>query len=86
MSHLDHAKIVFNHVADEQENKGIQKYGQALDPLDDYNWLEMAVEEQVDGFKYLTAEMEKRAYIVSMIRTVTDDPYINHLLDRLEGK
>lgn len=83
--HLEHTKDEFIKVANSQERKGIEKYGKPLDALDNYDWLEMALEEQVDGTKYLVAEMEKRKFVVGKIRKLTDDVEINHWLDVLEG-
>lgn len=90
--HLERTKDKFNEVAVEQERKGILKYGQPLNPLDDYCWLSMALEEQVDGTKYLIAEMEKRKFIVNKIRKLLDykensvsKTEINFWLDKLEG-
>lgn len=88
--HLQTVKDKFGQVADSQENKGIEKYGQPLNPLDTYDWLEMALEEQVDGTKYLIAEMEKRKFIAHKIRRALEYNHyyteINHWLDVLEGK
>src|SRR5690554_3554435 len=39
----------FSEVATTQEEKGIKKYGHELRPLDNYDWLEMAMEELVDA-------------------------------------
>ena len=91
--HLETTKKAFAEVADSQECKGIEKYGKPLDPLDNYNWLKMAAEEQVDGYKYLVAEMEKRKFVVNKIRNLlegrTDAIHaeeINFWLDELEGE
>lgn len=89
--HLNKTIKEFKEVAYSQEVKGINKYGKPLDPMDNYNWLQMALEEQVDGAKYLIAEMEKRKFIVKKIRTLLEyKPYdfteIYHWLDVLEGK
>lgn len=96
MKHLENTVVDFTERAYEQENKGIKKYGKALDPLDDYDWLTMAAEEQVDGYKYLLAEMEKRKYIASEIREIIDlhendiDPFylgkMHDLLNQLTGE
>lgn len=89
---LELAKDKFIQTANSQERKGIQKYGQPLNPLDDYDWLEMAIEEQTDGFKYLVAEQEKRKFVVGKIRKLLEfkdnsvsRTEINHWLDVLEG-
>jgi|SRR5690625_4111655 len=64
----------FVKVAESQERKGIEKYGQRLDPLDNkHDFLEMALEEQVDGFKYLHAEINKRKYALGMIRGILSE-------------
>src|SRR5690625_7917232 len=75
MEHLHNTLIKFSQVAHEQEEKGIAKYGKPLDPADDYDWIEMAIEEQVDGFKYLLAEKrirefkrQKRKLVIDKIR------------------
>ena len=90
--HLETTKKAFAEVADLQEGKGIIKYGKPLDPLDNYDWLKMAAEEQVDGYKYLVAEMEKRKFIVNKIRKLMEYKSewvhygeIMHWLDELEG-
>ncbi len=90
-AHLEHTKDEFIKVANSQERKGIEKYGKSLDPMDDYDWLEMALEEQVDGTKYLVAEMEKRKVVAERIRTIAErcdyqvKVEILHWLDVLEG-
>ena len=66
-----------------QDTKGFKKYGQYLAHLDDYDWMEMASEEMVDGFKYLIAEKHKRGHIVAQIRALTDNEEIRELLDKL---
>ena len=93
MKHLHDTLIDFAHVANEQEKKGIKKYGQPLDPDDSYDWLEMAKEEQVDGYKYLLAEQVRRNRVIDDIRQIIKtgvhpDVYekINSLLNELEGR
>lgn len=86
MNHLNSSIKMFNLVAKEQEEKGMEKYGQPLKPLDDYCWLNMAAEELVDGFKYLHAEQVKRFYVCNEIKKRTDDKEIHSLLGLLEGK
>lgn len=93
MQHLKNSIKSFEKVAIDQEYKGLEKYGQALNPLDDYCWLEMAQEEAVDLYKYLEAEKEKRKFVVDKIRSLLDDTShvaakleIESLLDVLEGK
>lgn len=44
-----------------QDEKGIEKYNQALDPMDSkYDWLNMATEELADCLKYFKAEQVRR--------------------------
>ncbi|RDW21020.1 hypothetical protein CWR48_04195 [Oceanobacillus arenosus] len=90
--HLSRSIDSFADVATSQEEKGIVKYGKPLDPLDKYDWLQMAKEELVDGFKYLEAEHVKRQQIVIRIRKLVvlmhhqfAKAEINALLDELEG-
>lgn len=58
----------FAETARAQEEKGIAKYGHELQPLDHkWDWLEMAKEELVDAFKYLSAERERRDVLITEI-------------------
>src|SRR5690625_3510924 len=79
---LEIAKDRFIQTANAQERKGIQKYGQPLNPLDNYCWLDMAMEEQTDGFKYLVAEQEKRKFVVAKIRKLLE--YKNNSVSKTE--
>jgi hypothetical protein len=55
----------FTKVATSQEMKGLDKYGEALNPLNDaWDWLNMAEEEMIDGYKYLVAERTRRDFIL----------------------
>lgn len=83
VSHLVDSVKNYTEKAMDQEVKGIHKYGKALDPHDDYDWLEMAKEELADAYKYLHAEHVKRKYIVAEIRKLTDNSEIHQLLNRL---
>lgn len=93
----EHVKVSlekFTEIVNEQEQKGINKYDQPIDPLDHrYDWLQMAMEEQVDGFQYLMAEYRKRQMITSKIRSLLNYApneftrmEILHWLDLMEGK
>lgn len=63
-----------------QDEKGMKKYGQALDPYDEkYDWLQMAEEELADMVKYFKAEQYKRDYV---IRTVMK--HIEHVQNHAE--
>lgn len=81
MTFLQKTSKFFSLLAEQQELKGIKKYSKELDPLElKYDWLQMASEEQVDGFKYLHAEMEKREFITvkikgTLINQVDDNIY-----------
>lgn len=75
-----------------QSQKGLEKYGQPMDPLDNYNWLQMAKEELVDGHQYLKAEEIKRNFVCNKIRGLLNykensvsKTEILHWLDVLEG-
>ena len=58
----------FSKTARTQEMKGIEKYGHELQPMENkYDWLEMAKEELIDGFKYLAAEQERRDKLIAGI-------------------
>ncbi|EJL40774.1 hypothetical protein PMI08_04241 [Brevibacillus sp. CF112] len=47
---------LFTRVVDAQDDKGYDKYGKTIDAADGYDWNAMALEEAVDGLKYLTKE------------------------------
>lgn len=84
--HLHNTIEEFDYVANRQEEKGIAKYGKPLDPMDNYDWLEMANEELVDAYKYFMAEKVKRQHCINKIRQLTNDSSIHILLDELEGR
>ena len=69
----------FSEVALKQEEKGIKKYGKELNPNNvdpetnqPYDWIEMAEEEFVDGFKYLFAERKRRDEVLKNIKEMTE--------------
>lgn len=78
----------------DQAQKGLEKYGQAMNPLEsNRDWLHMAKEEQVDGHQYLKAEEIKRNFVCDKIRKIltykdnsVSKTEILHWLDVLEGK
>lgn len=83
----------FKEMLDYQNKKGLAKYGQPLNPMDNYDWTNMALEENIDQFQYLYAEQVKKKYVINEIReiirynvTPTVHDQINSLLDLLEGK
>ena len=66
----------FAETAHSQEEKGIEKYGHELQPLDNkWDWLEMAKEELVDAFKYLSAERERRDALLDVISDCVESAY-----------
>jgi hypothetical protein len=66
MTFLHKVLTQFNQAATAQELKGLEKYGHELQPMDPkWDWLKMAKEELVDGFKYLAAEQERREIILT---------------------
>lgn len=98
LAHLEHTKDEFIKTANSQERKGILKYGKPLEPMDDYDWLDMEFEELVDAVKYnraakrkLLTEKNEREFVIERIRTITErcdyqaKMEINHWLDVLEG-
>lgn len=101
MSFLEKTKSVFNFVATKQENYGIKKYGHELQPHDSrHDWLNMTIEEMVDGFKYLVAERERRdenlKQIINLTNLIADGlsesdlgcseyKYIRTLLESVQG-
>lgn len=61
-----------------QDEKGMDKYGQALDPFDTkYDWLEMAEEELADLIKYFKAEQHKRNFILKEILEIVVETSID---------
>lgn len=50
----------FMSIAFSQEDKGVKKYGKMLDPKDSYDWIQMAEEEMVDGWKYIQCARDSR--------------------------
>ena len=92
--HLNHTIKEFTDVAESQEfDKGIPKYGKPLDPLDNYDWLDMEFEELVDAIKYNRAEKVKRNFAIGKIRYLSEthcdagaNEEIKFWLDFMEGK
>ena len=50
-----------------QDEFGLKKYNQYLNPMDSYDWLNMAFEEYVDLGKYIEAERYRRDVILSNV-------------------
>ncbi|MCM3600658.1 hypothetical protein M3175_07940 [Robertmurraya korlensis] len=50
-----------------QDMVGVQKYGKPLSHLDNYNWLEMFLEEMADGLKYIQCEMERKNDLIKIL-------------------
>jgi hypothetical protein len=49
---------IFSYLVDKQDKKGWEKYNKTIDDAsdEDWDWVEMALEEAVDGMKYLVKE------------------------------
>lgn len=70
---LNKAMESFNLLAEQQELKRTKKYGQELDALDfKYDWLQMAQEELVNGYKYFEAERMRRKFIIGKIEKILE--------------
>ena len=52
----------------QQDEFKVKKYGVALDHSHKYDWLKMLQEELADGLKYLQCEMERKEYIISLLK------------------
>lgn len=50
-----------------QDEFGLEKYGKPLDPMDDYDWLDMAEQEIADMIKYFNCERERRDYFIGKV-------------------
>ncbi|MCM3454428.1 hypothetical protein M3685_10775 [Heyndrickxia oleronia] len=74
----------------QQDDFGVKKYGVALDHSHKYNWLKMLQEELADGLKYLQCEMERKEYVISLLKAGvrSDEPktFIEVALDLLTIK
>ena len=80
MSFVDVANEEFTRVNEDQESKGIEKYGHSMKPLEPkWDWLQMAKEEFVDGFKYLVAESERRNFYINLALTEIHALQSSHL-------
>lgn len=49
------------------DEKGVVEYGKPLDPMDDYDWYDMAEEELADFLKYFNCERERRDRLINMV-------------------
>lgn len=76
----------FTEVLNKQNEKGLEKYGQALDPLDRrYDFLEMILEELIDGVQYARAEQLKRKHIAEQIRKAIKGNSIGMVYDKVDA-
>lgn len=63
----------FGKGAKAQAHKGKEKYNTTLNPFTPhYDWLQMAEEEQIDGYVYLRAERTKRSHVLHQVRERLD--------------
>ncbi len=94
MNHVDDSKQAYAETADKQATKGMETYGQALDPLEPgRDWLVMGEEEMVDAHQYNVAAQKRRKFAIDKIRNLLNykensvsKTEINYWLDFLEGK
>lgn len=86
MKHLNESINDFEKVTRSQAKKGFKKYGKALDPMDNYSWINMAKEEAVDLYQYLHAQEQVNQVIAERIRVRTKDEEILFWCDVLEGR
>lgn len=55
-----------------QDEKGLEKYGKPLNPEDEnYDWLEMTIEELADALKYLESEAQKKKLKTELLEKVS---------------
>lgn len=93
LDHINKTISLFKDIAIKQGEKGMEKYGQALDPRDKkHDWLFMLLEELVDGIQYAVAEILRRDEIINEVREIiryNTIPMVHDqltvLLDELEG-
>lgn len=83
----------FKDKLEKQTSKGDKKYGQLPDPLDDYDWNDMAEDELVDGFVYIQMQKAKVEIIAAKLRKLTSyrqteqtQMEIRYWLNKLDGK
>lgn len=57
----------FKKVNEKQAQKGFENYGKYLNPADQYDWCDMALEELVDAVNYLVAEKERKQVVVDAV-------------------
>ncbi len=73
-----------------QDEYGVRKYGKELDPNDNYNWLNMFMEEMADGLKYIQCEYENKIDVIRILNGALQmehadnkNTYINYALEIL---
>ena len=77
-------------VMQQQDEYGIRKYGKELGPRDNYNWINMFMEEMADGLKYIQCEVENKIDVIRILngalqmeRPDSKDAYIKYALEIL---
>jgi hypothetical protein len=50
-----------------QDKYGFQKYGTALKHTQNYDWLQMFLEEMADGLKYIQNEMNRKKQVIEIL-------------------
>lgn len=70
---------IFSYVVDKQDKKGWAKYNKTIDDAsdDDWDWVEMALEEAVDGMKYLVKENIKLRKENKEMRNLLSTGYVS---------
>jgi len=64
----DAALETLKQVMYQQDDFGIKKYNVALDHSHKYDWLQMLQEELADGLKYLQCEIERKQYVIKLLK------------------
>lgn len=75
-------EVMFN-----QDDFGVKKYGVPVHHSYNYDWLKMLHEELADGLKYLECEMQRKSYVIQLLKSSlnVDNPkeYIEVALELL---
>lgn len=76
------AKETLEKRMDEQDVYGFGKYKKALDHTDDYDWLEMGLDEVADLVKYLQCEMNRKRDTIKLLRDAygSDDIFVKNAM------
>ena len=50
-----------------QDEYGVKKYGTTLKHTQNYDWLQMFLEEMADGLKYIQNEMDRKKQVIEIL-------------------